>query len=77
MLKNPETYEIMSPETIGLYRGADDVGVVMGKHSGRNALGTRLKQLGFDLGPVSVVDVRMCVGGPDDSGLLLWGFTVH
>eukprot|EP00889_Picochlorum_renovo_P004133 jgi/Picre1/31163/NNA_006517.t1 len=29
MLKNPGTYEIMSPETIGLQRGAGDVGVVL------------------------------------------------
>ncbi|PSC68493.1 2-isopropylmalate synthase isoform B [Micractinium conductrix] len=48
MLKNRDTYEIMSPETIGLAR-ADEAGIVLGKHSGRNALDTRLKQLGFDL----------------------------
>lgn len=48
MLKHRETYEIMSPETIGLAR-VDDAGIVLGKHSGRNALGTRLRQLGFEL----------------------------
>lgn len=49
MLKSRETYEIMSPETIGLQRAADDAGIVLGKHSGRNALSTRLRQLGYEL----------------------------
>lgn len=49
MLKNRETYEIMSPETIGLSRHPDEAGLVLGKHSGRNALSTRMKQLGFEL----------------------------
>jgi len=57
MLKSRETYEIMSPETIGLPRADGDVGVVLGKHSGRNALGTRLRQLGFDLPPPQLDDV--------------------
>jgi hypothetical protein len=57
MLKSRETYEIMSPETIGLARADGDVGVVLGKHSGRNALGTRLRQLGFDLPPPALDDV--------------------
>jgi 2-isopropylmalate synthase len=57
MLKSRETYEIMSPETIGLARADGDVGVVLGKHSGRNALGTRLRQLGFDLPPPQLDDV--------------------
>ena len=30
----PRSYEIMSPETIGLSR-ADEAGIVLGKHSGR------------------------------------------
>lgn len=48
MLKNKETYEIMSPETIGLMR-TDGVGLTFGKHSGRHALMTRLKELGYNL----------------------------
>lgn len=52
-----ETYEIMTPETIGLQRNPEDAGIVMGKHSGRNALNTRLQQLGFDLSPQEVDDV--------------------
>ncbi|WPT10746.1 2-isopropylmalate synthase 2 [Picochlorum sp. SENEW3] len=57
MLKNPGTYEIMSPETIGLQRGAGDVGVVLAKLSGRNALGARLKELGYDVSEAELRDV--------------------
>jgi 2-isopropylmalate synthase len=51
MIKNKSTYEIMTPESIGLMRGDQQsgAGIVLGKHSGRNAVGTRLKELGYDL----------------------------
>jgi 2-isopropylmalate synthase len=39
------TYEIMKPETIGLSANK----LVLGKHSGRHALKTHLKDLGYDL----------------------------
>ncbi len=45
VLKNPMTYEIMKPETIGLSTNR----LVLGKHSGRHALRTHLKDLGYDL----------------------------
>ncbi|MEN8246387.1 MAG: 2-isopropylmalate synthase [Thermodesulfobacteriota bacterium] len=45
MLKNPMTYEIMSPEAIGLSRNK----LVLGKHSGRHALHEHLKDMGYDL----------------------------
>ena len=45
VLKNPMTYEIMKPETIGLRANK----LVLGKHSGRHALRSRLKELGYDL----------------------------
>ena len=45
MLKNPMTYEIMRPETIGLSTNK----LVLGKHSGRHALREHLKDLGYDL----------------------------
>ncbi len=45
VLKNPMTYEIMKPETIGLNRNQ----LVLGKHSGRHALRTHLKEMGYDL----------------------------
>jgi len=49
MIKNKETYEIMTPESIGLMRGDSQsgAGIVLGKHSGRNALNTRLRELGY------------------------------
>ena len=49
MLKNKLTYEIIAPEQIGYFRGENDVGVVMGKHSGRHALSSKLKQLGVPM----------------------------
>ncbi|MBE9129313.1 MULTISPECIES: 2-isopropylmalate synthase [unclassified Coleofasciculus] len=45
VLKNKLTYEIMDAQSIGL----TDNQIVIGKHSGRNAFRTRLKELGFDL----------------------------
>ena len=45
ILKNKLTYEIMDAQSIGL----TDNQIVLGKHSGRNAFRTRLKELGFDL----------------------------
>jgi 2-isopropylmalate synthase len=45
VLKNRLTYEIMDAESIGL----TDNQIVLGKHSGRNALGTRLQELGLEL----------------------------
>jgi len=45
VLKNRMTYEIMKPETVGLNRN----NLVLGKHSGRHALRSRLKELGYDL----------------------------
>ncbi|HYD32469.1 MAG TPA: 2-isopropylmalate synthase [Azospirillaceae bacterium] len=46
MLKNAQTYEIMTPESVGLNRST----LVMGKHSGRNAFRAKLKELGYELG---------------------------
>lgn len=53
MIKNKSTYEIMTPESIGLNRGDSQsgAGIVLGKHSGRNAVNTRLKELGYDFEP--------------------------
>lgn len=51
MIKNKSTYEIMTPESIGLMRGDQQsgAGIVLGKHSGRNAVSTRLRELGYEL----------------------------
>ncbi|MDA8098764.1 MAG: 2-isopropylmalate synthase [Nitrospiraceae bacterium] len=45
LLKERSTYEIMRPETIGLVK----TNLVLGKHSGRHAFRTRLKELGYEL----------------------------
>jgi 2-isopropylmalate synthase len=45
MLKHTQTYEIMTPETVGVAKTS----LVMGKHSGRNAFKDKLKQLGYTL----------------------------
>lgn len=45
MLMNKETYEIMTPESVGLNANK----LVLGKHSGRHAFIDRLKELGYDL----------------------------
>lgn len=52
MLKNANTYEIMSPESVGWTRSK----LVMGKHSGRHAFKDKLKELGFTLGDNSFED---------------------
>jgi 2-isopropylmalate synthase len=43
MLKNPLTYEIMTPQSVGV----PDSTLVLGKHSGRHALAIRCEQLGY------------------------------
>jgi len=53
MLKNAETFEIMRPEDVGL----SETSIVMGKHSGRAALRSKLKDLGFDLADNQLKDV--------------------
>ena len=56
MWKHKGTYEILSPEDIGLGR-ADETGIVLGKLSGRHALKQRLNQLGYE------IDGTTCLGG--------------
>ncbi len=45
MLKHANTYEIMRPEDVGVLRTE----LVLGKHSGRHALGQRIRDLGYHL----------------------------
>ena len=53
VLKNVQTFEIMRPEDIGLTAK----NIAMGKHSGRAALRTKLKELGFELADNQLNDV--------------------
>jgi 2-isopropylmalate synthase len=43
VIKNPLTYEIMTPQSVGVPANV----LVLGKHSGRHALGKRCEALGF------------------------------
>jgi 2-isopropylmalate synthase len=45
VLKNAITYEIMTPQTVGMPSNE----IVLGKHSGRHALGKRYEELGYPL----------------------------
>ena len=46
MLKHAETYEIMTPESVGL----NESKLVLAKHSGRAAFKSKLEELGYELG---------------------------
>ncbi|HEY8564762.1 MAG TPA: 2-isopropylmalate synthase [Beijerinckiaceae bacterium] len=45
MLKHQQTYEIMTPASVGVSKTS----LVMGKHSGRNAFRTKLEEMGYAL----------------------------
>jgi len=45
MLKHAGTYEIMTPESVGLNKST----LVMGKHSGRHAFKSKLSELGYEV----------------------------
>ena len=53
MLKNAETYEIMTPESVGLNKSS----LVLGKHSGKHAFSEKLKELGYDFGDNALMEV--------------------
>ena len=53
VLANRATYEIMTPESIGIPKSH----IVMGKHSGRHAFEERLKEMGFVLRPETIKKV--------------------
>ena len=53
IIKNPLTYEIISPETVGVPSRS----LVMGKHSGRNALRSNLRDLGFEPSDAELAEI--------------------
>lgn len=53
MLKNAQTYEIMTPESVGLTESK----LALQKHSGRNAFKSKLAELGYNLGDNAFQDV--------------------
>src|SRR6266545_4510015 len=70
VLKYKQTYEIMTPESIGIPGNR----LVMGKHSGRHAFDERLKHLGFTLSKEDMnrafvrYSVNAITGGTDAQG---------
>jgi 2-isopropylmalate synthase len=50
LLKDRSTYEIMTPETIGL----NDMKIVLGRHSGKHGFKKRLEDMGYDLSPTDI-----------------------
>ncbi len=45
LIKEKTTYEIMTPQSVGI----SETHIVLGKHSGRNAIGKRLREMGYSL----------------------------
>lgn len=52
MIKNRQTYEIMTPQSVGLSRTS----LKLGKLSGRNAFRSKLSELGYELGDNALND---------------------
>lgn len=53
ILKNRETYEIMDPSDLGVPESK----LVLGKHSGRHALGQRVQELGYTINDEQLMQV--------------------
>ena len=53
MIKDPSTYEIIAPQSVGAPRN----NLVLGKHSGRNTLQVRFEKLGFNFDRAQLDDV--------------------
>jgi len=53
ILKNPLTYEIMTPQSVGV----PDSKLVLGKHSGRHALAIRCERLGYQFDRRALDDI--------------------
>src|SRR5947209_2323307 len=53
IIKNPLTYEIMTPQSVGVPARS----LVLGKHSGRNALRLTLRDLGYEASDAELAEV--------------------
>src|ERR1700716_1470127 len=62
IIKNPLTYEIISPETVGVPSRL----MVLGKHSGRNALRMSLRDLGYEPSDAELAEVYQRVNALAD-----------
>lgn len=76
MLKHAQTYEIMRPEMVGVSQSR----LVLGKHSGRHAFKTRMKDMGYNLDETEIdrlferfkllADKKKTISDPDLEALL-------
>jgi len=62
MLKDKATYEIMTPESIGIPKSK----LVLGKHSGRHAFREKLADLGYDLSDDQIQKAFKCFKAVSD-----------
>jgi isopropylmalate/homocitrate/citramalate synthase len=62
MLKHTQTYEIMTPESVGVKQTS----LVMGKHSGRHAFIHKLKDLGYEVAGNRLEDAFVRFKAPAD-----------
>lgn len=62
VLSNPLCYEIMTPESVGVEKND----IVLGKHSGRHALISRYRELGYDIAPGEVNEIYSLFSGLAD-----------
>ena len=53
MLKHSGTYEIMTPESIGLNKSS----LILGKHSGKHAFSEKLRELGYEPGNNALMEL--------------------
>ena len=67
IIKNPLTYEIISPQTVGVPARS----LVLGKHSGRNALRLTLRDLGYEASDVELSEVYRRVTALADQAKLV------
>jgi 2-isopropylmalate synthase len=73
LLKDPGTYLPFPPELVG----AEGHSLIIGKHSGRAAIGLRLKEMGYDFSPGEVDLIAKEIGesvvakSADERALLL------
>jgi len=50
LIKEKITYEIMTPQSVGI----SDTHIVLGKHSGRHAIANRLKEMGYGMNEAEI-----------------------
>jgi len=67
IIKNPLTYEIISPQSVGVPARS----LVLGKHSGRNALREALRDLGFEASESELAEVYARVTALADQSKLV------